>query len=652
MKAHILEAIGERDLSGSAGIDAALAANDRLKYCLSLLQMAVARADHPEQPLDSLRRERLASGIENPALDRLMTEARRENGRYKLPGYPAVLQQIVQDLRVMAAPVLAGNGAPGQHAGFQARLEGLLPKLEKSQEDLIDATTVRDLTSAEAGGLHQLVMDLHKALNAMQAELAEEHVDGASVYHLEDCDRPLVSAFMSGLNRTAPLKFHHPGLGTTATRAGTRLIIQNDLGTTDAHVIVIHVEGLTVHITHTDIHPERIEFLREMLKRYGTSWGDERNQPAESALGGVPFYLVTGRFDAKDSGELLAYLEFLGSRLVFLIDWNRARKQLRGFLRGKDRIALLGWAADAEVGHRGFLELGGAQLINRAIEDSGASAMHFGDRLCDVLGTEASMEFLRFVFRAAMEGLRDHQSASLIRDRVRAELQAHFSTEGRRLLLVAGEHAALIFEIATLARDGVRSIQAGDRAGSYERLARRASAYEHSADQLVAQSRDAVQRRPEYSVLFRLLETADNAADELEEVAFLIELLAESESGGPVLEALGALADLLVEAAQEWVKAVSHASRVDKPLGAGAQDDVSDFLTSVDALFALEHRADDAERALTRAAVQRARDFRQLHIYSKMAHSLEEASDALKWSGLIARDYLLGNTAGLEVPRS
>jgi len=73
---------------------------------------------------------------------------------------------------------------------------------------------------------------------------------------------------------------------------------------------------------------------------------------------------------------------------------------------------------------------------------------------------------------------------------------------------------------------------------------------------------------------------------------------------------------------------------------------VRDFLTAVDALFALEHRADDAERALTYAAVQKARDFRQLHIYSKMADSLEEASDALKWAGLMARDYLLGNVLG------
>ncbi len=39
---------------------------------------------------------------------------------------------------------------------------------------------------------------------------------------------------MRGLNRTAPLAFGHPGLGTTAVRANARLIIQNDIGTTDA----------------------------------------------------------------------------------------------------------------------------------------------------------------------------------------------------------------------------------------------------------------------------------------------------------------------------------------------------------------------------------------------------------------------------------
>ncbi len=644
MKTQILEAIGETDLDRPAQIHAALAANERIKYYLSLLQLALARADHPEQPSDPLRRERLACGIDDRALDNLVTQSRRENGHYRLPGYVATLEQIVHDLRLVAAPVLAKTH--GRRVEFAERLERMLAELSKPQEDLTDRSVIDNLTSAgegEADSLHRLLMDLHKALNAMQAELAAEQLDGASVYHIEPADRPLIAAFMAGLNRTAPLKFSHPGLGTTATRAGNRLIIQNDLGTTDAHVIVIHVEGKRIQITHTDIHPERIEFLRVMLKPYAVSWGEEQSKHADSGLSGVPFRLVTGRFDAKDSAELLNYLGFLASRLVFLIDWNRARKELRGFLRGKDRIALLGWAAEAGVGHRGFLELGGAQLINRAIEDTHDSAMHFGDRLCDVLGDEAVMEFVRFVFRAATEGLRENQSPGLIQDRVRAELQAHFSSEGKRLLQLASEQAAMIFEIATLLHEGVHSIGSGDHNGRYKELADRARKFEHSADQLVAASREAVRRRPEYMPLFRVLETADNAADELEEVAFLVDLLVTSKPGEEVLEELRALADLLLEAAHEWIKALSHASHIDKPTAMTTQDYVRDFLTAIDALFALEHRADDAERALTYGAVQKAGDFRQLHIYSKMGGSLEEASDALKWAGLIARDYLLGN---------
>ena len=382
-----------------------------------------------------------------------------------------------------------------------------------------------------------------------------------------------------------------------------------------------------------------------MLQRYPGSWSEATAAKSDSLGGGAPFQILTGSWEAKDSQELLEFLNFLGSRLVFLIDWNRARKELRGFLPGKDRIALLGWAAELEIGHRGFLELGGARLLNRAIEDTAGSAMHFGDKLYDVLGRQAAVDFIRFAFRAAMEGLRDHQSPRLVQDRVRAELQAHFSSEGKRLLQLAREQAAMIFEIASLVRNGVREISSGDH-GGYEQLAQRAREFEHAADQLVIASRDAVRRRPEYAPLFRVLEAADNAADELEEVAFLMNLLVKSKPGGEVLEALAGLADLLVDATEEWIKALSCALQMERPGRPDAQEDVQDFLTAIDAVFTLEHRADDVERALIYAAVEKASDFRQLHIYSNMANSLEDASDALKCAGLIARDYLLGNVLG------
>jgi uncharacterized protein Yka (UPF0111/DUF47 family) len=641
MKAQILAALGENELGRAAQVDAALAANDRLKYYLSLLQMAAARGDRPKQATSALHGERLACGVAESWLDDVVGATQREADGYRVPGCAKILGSITQELRVMAEPVLAANPAP-----FAGRFESVVRHLPAPNNGLISGASIRELTRAADGqhdSLHQLVMDLHKRLNAMQAELAEQRLDGAAVYHIEPADRPLVAAFMAGVNRTAPLKFDHPGLATTATHAGQKLIIQNDIGETDAHVVVIHIEGLSVQITYTDVHPERAQFFRGMLKNYPVSWNADRSGKLAGAGPDASFTLVSGTFNAGSQTELEEYLGFLGSRLVFLIDWNRARKQLRGFLRGADRDAVLAWAAEAEVGHRGFLKLGGARIINQAIEKVAGSAFHFGDRLCDVLGTRAANDFVRFVLRAATEGLKQQQSARLIEDRVCAELQAHLSSEGERLLQLAGEHAGIVFELATLMRDGVRDISASEGGANYEKLARRARAFEHDADQLVIAAREAVAKRPEYAAVFRVAETADDAADELEEVVFLLGLLQASKPNGEALHKLAGLANLLVEASQEWVKALTHAVHVRK---AGQQEDAGDFLLAVDRLLALEHEADDAERALTYASVRHARNFRQLHLYSEIGGSLEAAADSLKSAGLIARDYLFATVLG------
>jgi len=81
-------------------------------------------------------------------------------------------------------------------------------------------------------------MDLHKALNRVQAAIAEENIRGARGYGIEAADRAPIEAFQEGVHATAHLKFDHPGLGTTATRAGGRLVIPNDIGTTDAATAV------------------------------------------------------------------------------------------------------------------------------------------------------------------------------------------------------------------------------------------------------------------------------------------------------------------------------------------------------------------------------------------------------------------------------
>ena len=78
--------------------------------------------------------------------------------------------------------------------------------------------------------------------------------------------------------------------------------------------------------------------------------------------------------------------------------------------------------------------------------------------------------------------------------------------------------------------------------------------FEHDADQIVLQTREAVKRRPDYAPFDLLLGTADDTADELEDAAFLLTLLCSGKPADGVLDALQSLAALLVEAAQEWVK--------------------------------------------------------------------------------------------------
>ncbi|MBO0738531.1 MAG: DUF47 family protein, partial [Alphaproteobacteria bacterium] len=176
--------------------------------------------------------------------------------------------------------------------------------------------------------------------------------------------------------------------------------------------------------------------------------------------------------------------------------------------------------------------------------------------------------------------------------------------------------------------------------------------FEHDADELVTAIREVVRRRNDQSPLLLLIEAADDAADELEEAAFLMRLLAKTEPTREPLEAVAALTDTLLAAAQEWVKTLTHAVHVDRPrweLGrsqSGSLDDVDDFLTTIDRLGGLEHQADDAERGLISAAVQHARDFRQLHLYAEIGRSLEAGADALKRASLLARDHILGSVLG------
>src|SRR5262249_19707873 len=150
---------------------------------------------------------------------------------------------------------------------------------------------------------------------------------------------------------------------------------------------------------------ERAQFFESLLADRPVEWQDLRARRSPEPGEGEAYYLCVGVHRAPDSSSLADFLHFLGSRLVFLIDWNKARKRLRAVLPKKDGIALLRWAADHDHGHRALLELGGDQLVFEAIETASRAPLHHGQPLSEMLGREDAMRYLMFALKTAAEGL-------------------------------------------------------------------------------------------------------------------------------------------------------------------------------------------------------------------------------------------------------
>ena len=98
------------------------------------------------------------------------------------------------------------------------------------------------------------------------------------------------------------------------------------------------------------------------------------------------YFLTTGTYRAADRPDLERYLRHLGSRIVFLIDWNRMRKRLNAFVGKEKAIEILKWAADHDHGHRGLLEIGGERALAEAVEYAAGERLRYGDRLDELIG--------------------------------------------------------------------------------------------------------------------------------------------------------------------------------------------------------------------------------------------------------------------------
>ncbi len=632
-KAGIVEALGETALVLPALVAAGLRANDRAKYYMSLMQACAHHVAQPDQDMVDLRAEREASGEEDATLDRVVAGSLGDSaGGMFVPHADRIQSQLVGSIREMIAPLRVTDPATGET--YERRLTGLCSQLPLLQDDTVPAGYVETMTRAERTGpdsLHLLVLDLHRELHRVQVRLAERSLDGARVYGLSPSDEPLVQAFMHGVNATAALKFDHPGLGTTATRAGNQVLIQNDIGTTDAHVLVVHVDGLIVSFIYSDVHQARIRFFKGLLDGLGVEWS------GGGAVGGG-YETCVGRRRCASVEQVAELLTALGSKLVFLIDWNRARKRLSRFVRKSDAIAALRWAADRGYGHRGFLEAGGERLIYTALERFAPPALRSGARLDEVLGRQAAASLLQAVLRITSEGLLQHRSLRLVRDEVQAELLAHGHQCQEGALGQVADHAALIFSLASALQAALLRMRGGTPADRLASIASRAKRWETKADEIVIDVRQARRGMPGSETITRLLVEADDVADALEEAIFMMTLLPDSGSGLQAADTLEPLVTLTVRTAQEYIKCLEMARDLRR---SGTRDDVQQFLIAADRVTMLEHESDEADRLAHAVMIRTADNFRTLHLLAQIARGLEESVDILARCALRLKDHVM-----------
>ncbi len=645
-KDRIVATLGESELLLPDLVSRALAANERVKYVLTLLQSARSAADG-ETGVPDLHEERIASGISDSALDSVVrASTRREDGGYTIDGASDLVNTAFRETEAMLVPLQA------------AGLDGAEPLAERLQA--LQAPTrpdgdviTSDAISRLAGGrglsgdsLHLVVLDAHRQLNDLARRLATESIAGALVYGIEAADRRLVAAFGRGVQRTQRLRFGHPGLGTVATRSGDALVIQNDIGETEAHVVVIRVTAATVTVTYTDVHLSRLVFFQRMLRRVQVSWEDTRTHAGDRASEGM-FHLCVGRFEAGSQAEVERFLETLGSRMVFLIDWNRARKRLRGLVGNRAATELLDWAAEREHGHMAFLLAGGDHLVYDALNFASPRGTHAGETLTDILGASSAVSYLRSVLQICSSGLLAGRSLSLIGDEVRAELISYVRTSRQELLDLIGAHAELVVSIGEMAGESLEQAALAAPGRDRGEIARLAREWEQRADDLVNQVRQASERTEDPRPFLELVREADDVADALEEAAYSWSLLPQGRVSGAVLSELQRMMALVLEGARCHLRAVHLGREIQR---GSPSEDMDSFLEMTHRIAAIEREVDEARRAVQAALVRELDAAAELFVLAQATEACEEAADSLMESSHLLRRQVLGDVVRSEPP--
>jgi len=613
-------------------------------YYLTLLQTASAFAQMPNQTPLTLQIEREASGVPDGSLDATVAASRMvSKDLVRIPGASSIIAGILAALRQMLKPIASAAAARADVREraelYQRRLDQLVKQAPSCTDEQLPLAAVAALSRHSENGhdsAQHLATDLRWELNRLQAGLSLESVDGAKAYGLSEADRTLVRAFMKGVNETAALKLDHAGLDTTATREGARLVIQVDMNGSDAR-LVVHITSLAATIVYTDRHRPRTRFFQQLLQPFELSW------EAVPVPGNPDHEMAVGGYAAETEARLEQFLSRLGSRLVFLIDWNRARKRLSRLVKGSDAVALLKWAADNNIGHHAFLMAGDTRLINTALERAMPGDVRYAGSLDDLLGRNAANLFLMSVFRIASAAAIRGSSHRLIDDEVEAALQLYLQRSDRSMLGAAAEHATVIAGAIDWISGAVSRLTDRDahRDGAADMAVIRT--WRQQASDITRRTARTLDRTEGLTQFRRLIANGEEAVKMLEQAASTLTLV-PAQINGAIVSPLASLCGLISGGVREYLHCLEEARTITRE---SVRADLDPFLVTVDHVVALEDACDSASHAILDRLVRESGDFRELHLLSGVAVQLDAAFDSLVHSTQIIRDHVLGIAPGL-----
>ena len=640
IKNKILFDLGEKRIVLPDLLKEGIVANDRVKYYFTLLQNSKIKILNRKDVTKGLLEERERLKISEVVSDAILENCNliRENTIY-MPGVQRILKEIHKCIKTMLKPLELMEQTE-RFEEYTSRFSLMQGILLSNYNDIINFEVIDSIVSADRSikdTPHLLVMDLHKELNNLLSLITLESIDGANVFDIKEQNRFIIQSFMKGINRTAKLKFDHPGLGTTATQIGDKIVIQNDIGETDAHVIVISIEGNIINITYTDIHFNRAIFFQNLLDKFAINWNSaitKENGKFESSI----YYIINGSYSAKNKDDLRDFLEFLGSKIVFIIDWNRARKKLQRFISKKRTIELLKWAADNEIGHMAFLVLGGEKIIYEALSTLSTSSNIIKGKLEEILGDENSFEALKTVLSVTSDGLLRNKSQTIIYDEIKADLSKYLKGMEELFIDYISEIACYIYDLASMIRDSLLLVNSPHFIETINKNSEIAKILERDADNVVIRVRKLVEKNQQFTFFSKLAVLVDDVADYLEESAFHLTLLQEKFVVMEAFTYLQELSDNVVYASMELIKIIEILTDIKSK---SLRDDLSEFLESIQFIRTIEQKTDVIDRTIKKILICKCNDFKEYLPISEVSYRLERSGDSFMYVAEMLYNYIM-----------